>query len=436
MIRDLADELIEIQKRKAGKLAKQNQQPYTKTRRNQNKYEPRAFNQRAIVITKYTKRTELITKHIRYLERDEAHEGIQNKMKLHNATKIKRTIPGEEKYFKIILSPEQGNKMDMDQYVKRFISRIELSLNKEITAYWTVHNNTAKTHAHIIIRGVNENREVITIPKDIITKGMREIAETEATRQLGPRTKQDIEKQLEHELKETRLTTHDRKIIKMAINNSVTTTNTWIIKRLAYLEHMNLAKQTENLTWKIDENLEQKLRKLNKTLDIQKTLQKHNARTLYIPKSYSYTHGKVVETGFIDEMSDTEYVLVKTKKDLLAKIIIRETTAEEFKIGDEIVYRNGKLKHYEETEEHRQQQELMDAIREKIGYTKFKFYKNEDISGYVIHTIQTEDREGIIIRTDDDKIVYMETTEQIEDNGQITIQNGKIITEGIGQTKQ
>lgn len=107
--------------------------------------------------------------------------GRFNKEELHDAF-------DDDAVFKIILSPEDPEVMSED-YVRELVSRMEEMAGREFVWAAVIHDNTDHPHAHIIIsRTVGDGLSwdsPLKLPADLISRGIREVAQEIATRMLG-----------------------------------------------------------------------------------------------------------------------------------------------------------------------------------------------------------------------------------------------------------
>src|SRR5271163_1862190 len=193
-----------------------------------------AFQRRAIVNVRYSSaRTPGGWKaHGTYVERESAmghrlekgNQGLENDPRMLEADRLglARTHPlgsladgwqraGDERIFKVIVSPEDAT-VDFQCTAKDLIVRIEQHTGASVEWGGVVHRNTDHPHAHILVRGRLPSGEPLRLPAALIRKGLRDAVQSSLTRQLGPRTIEEIEQQRRVELTANRVTPLDRKI--------------------------------------------------------------------------------------------------------------------------------------------------------------------------------------------------------------------------------
>ena len=165
---------------------------------------------------------------------------------------------GDKRIFKIILSPEdlQAN---LAETAAQIISHIEEYLGTSVTWGGVIHRNTDHPHAHLIVRGRVRTDEAFKLPPQMIRNDLRQAAQASITRQLGPRTIEDIRRQKQEELSVNRVTPLDRKIIErcelnredmtyLRVGKTVTASE---LSRLQYLMAVGLAKVDSREGWLI-----------------------------------------------------------------------------------------------------------------------------------------------------------------------------------------
>ena len=163
---------------------------------------------------------------------------------------------GDERMFKIILSPEDSS-ADFRKSAECVISRIEEYAGGPLAWAGVVHRNTDHPHAHLILRGRAATGDSLRLPPEMIRKGLREAAQEAITRQLGPRTMEEIQQQQRSELTANRVTSLDRRIIRRgsvharepALASVGTDMSTAERARLIHLKQLGLAKLDPRDGW-------------------------------------------------------------------------------------------------------------------------------------------------------------------------------------------
>ncbi len=163
---------------------------------------------------------------------------------------------GDERMFKIILSPEDSS-ADFRESAECVISRIEEYAGGPLAWAGVVHRNTDHPHAHLILRGRTATGDPLRLPPEMIRKGLRESAQVAITRQLGPRTIEEIQQQQLLDLTANRVTSLDRRMIRRgsvharepALASVGTDVSTTERARLIHLKQLGLAKLDPRDGW-------------------------------------------------------------------------------------------------------------------------------------------------------------------------------------------
>lgn len=238
---------------------------------------------------------------------------------------------GDEHMFKLIVSPEFGDKMDLKKHVKELVQQMEKDLGTKLQWVAIDHYNTDNPHVHVAVRGVDDRGQKLEVSPAYIKEGSRVRAQEAATRQLGYRSDRDVAEALERQVTQQRFTEIDRGLLKKAVNQEVSfdgelpsgekarDTRVRQIRRLAQLEAMGLAERTGNKSWRLNPALESALRQMQVSQDRLKTKFAHREMISDPSAPLVATElktlgqrvaGKVVGTG-MNEATNRPYLLVE-----------------------------------------------------------------------------------------------------------------------------
>jgi len=181
---------------------------------------------------------------------------------------------GDERIFKIILSPEDAS-ADFAKTAEAVIFRIEEHSGGPVAWGGVVHHNTEHPHAHLLVRGRAGTGYPLRLPPEMIRRGLREAAQASLTRQLGPRTIEQIQQQRLVELTANRLTPLDRKTVSrsslyekdptfLKLGSEVSTAER---TRLAHLKKLGLAKADTRDGWLVRADAISQLRQMKDLQD-------------------------------------------------------------------------------------------------------------------------------------------------------------------------
>ena len=255
----------------------------------------RAYSQRVAVRVLYSKNKNpgQWKAHGRYIERESANLGKEGFGSGGDGVPIASTLDGwqkaqDEHFFKVILSPEFGDRMDLKQHTHDTIRAMERDLGTPLEWVAAVHRNTDNPHVHVAIRGRDAQGQTLRIPKDYIKQGMRDRAQDAATAQIGYRQEQDVLAAQIREAEQIRYTGLDRKLAKRTEegplmvdpNNPMLkglrlATELHLQNRLGMLARLGLATQQQDGSWELRSDHQTVLRALQKTGDRQKVMTQH-----------------------------------------------------------------------------------------------------------------------------------------------------------------
>jgi len=276
--------------------------------------------------------------HLHYLERDgvtrDGEPGCLYSTFTDNAGRdafIERGLDDRHQ-FRMIISPEDGAAYDdLKPFTRDVMAKMEADLGTTLDWVAADHHDTGHPHVHIVVRGVTEDGKTLNIAGDYIAHGIRHRASEILTRDLGPQTEREVERQLENEVEAERLTRLDKTLIERAEEGHIDlrrdTAGTdfgrryhqLLIARTRRLERMGLAAPGGALRWSLSPETESVLRRMGERGDIIKTM--HRAMTeagLDRPPQYYRVHdrdsapviGRVVARGLADEMGDRRYLVL------------------------------------------------------------------------------------------------------------------------------
>ena len=271
--------------------------------------------------------------HLRYLER----EGVDRKGGPGHAygptTDAADTATFEESgredrhQFRFIVSPEDAEQLDdLRTYTRHLMARMEADLGTRLDWVAVDHWNTDNPHTHVVLRGKDDTGKDLIISRDYIAEGMRHRAAELATEWLGPRTELEIQRAMQREVDQERLTGLDRTLQRLAVDGLVRPETLaeprlqrqrlMLIGRLQRLQRMGLATEQQPGTWAIHADAEPTLRAMGERGDIIRTMQRamsgrQRELAVFQPGEDGRTIvGRVVGKGLADELYDKGYLVI------------------------------------------------------------------------------------------------------------------------------
>ena len=204
----------------------------------------------------------------------------------------------DERLWKLIVSPEFGDRVDLKRLTRDLISQMETDLGTRLEWVAAAHFNTEHPHVHVALRGVGAEGRPLRLSRDFIREGIRHISEDLCTRQLGYRTELDAADAQRREVHQYRYTSLDRIIQRDAdkaegaespffpvnkdpsragLGPSASLIERRTAERLMVLKSMGLAESAGPKTWRVRRDFVNVLRAMQRTADRQKTLAAHGA---------------------------------------------------------------------------------------------------------------------------------------------------------------
>jgi type IV secretory pathway VirD2 relaxase len=274
--------------------------------------------------------------HLRYIQRDGVtREGEPGA--LYSSTKdvvdgraFLERADGDRHQFRFIVSAEDGREYaDLKPFIRRLMTQAEEDLGTRLDWVAVDHFNTGHPHTHIMLRGVDDRGDNLIIAREYISHGFRERAAELVSLDLGPRTDLEIEERLRADTSQARLTAIDRRLLRDRDADGIVSAGdhdpfqqSLRVGRLQTLSGFGLAEDQGGGRWRLDAQLEAKLRALGERGDIIRTMQRELAalggeRSMAEHALFDGREGeggalvgRLVHRGLADEHRDRHYLLV------------------------------------------------------------------------------------------------------------------------------
>lgn len=250
---------------------------------------------------------------------------------------------GEPHQFRVIISPEDAHELNLTEYTRELMDRVQTDLGQELKWRAANHYNTDNPHTHLIVSGIDKNGKEVWIDREYISNGLRNRARELSTQELGHRSEHEIDSSLNKEITQERLTSLDWKIDNVSHGNIVDMSvypddinarkmHGKMIARLDHLVGYGLANKENGNEYTLQDDWKHTLRKMGERGDIIKTLHKEanadpSKYRVYDKNSHdNVLVGRLVRSGLHDELNDRFYMIVegqdgsanyiKTEKDI------------------------------------------------------------------------------------------------------------------------
>ena len=123
---------------------------------------------------------------------------------------------GDRQLWKLIVSPELGDRVDLERLTRDLLLQMEKDLGTKLEWMAVEHHNTEHPHVHVVFRGVREDGQALRMSREYVQQGIRGVAADLCTRQLGYRTELDDEEAERREIGGKRFTSIDRRLLQDA----------------------------------------------------------------------------------------------------------------------------------------------------------------------------------------------------------------------------
>jgi type IV secretory pathway VirD2 relaxase len=295
--------------------------------------------------------------HGRYISRESARPDAESRGLGFDATRADISVPatlaswekaGDPVLWKLVVSPENGARMDLRRHARGLLGAMERDLETRLEWVAVEHDHNDHPHLHIAVRGVREDGSRLGLPGEYLRHGIRARSEELATRDLGPRTPRDQMRAREAGVRARHVGALDREIerragaerrVTFARQPAIGSPSHQVWRRLEFLQELGLAQREGPRSWHVEPDLQPALRTIQRTRDLQRALADPEVSLSDARPQVRWTElspGQAL-TGRVagaihDEASDRAHLLVEGTDGLLH--VIRQTPAIERRRGE------------------------------------------------------------------------------------------------------
>ena len=236
-------------------------------------------------VVRHGRRSAPLSTHLAYLKRDGVtRDGESGRMFDANGVDVDagtfaERCEDDRHHFRFIVSPEDAAELsDLRTFTRDLMETAANDLGTELDWIAVDHWNTEHPHVHVLVRGRTDTGEDLVIARDYIGSGLRGRASERATLELGPRSDLEIRSGLEREVQADRWTGLDRALQRDAVDGVVDLRPRFgerqdeaaklRIGRVRHLERLGLADPIETGRWHLADDVEPRLRQLQRRGDI------------------------------------------------------------------------------------------------------------------------------------------------------------------------
>jgi type IV secretory pathway VirD2 relaxase len=254
-----------------------------------------AYQRRSVVKVMYTRngkpRSNALAAHARYLTREGAQlengRGVGFDAGRDDIDMVALVRAWEksddERMWRIIVSPEDADRMNLKHHIRDLIKAMEGDLGTRLEWVAIDHNNTENPHAHLLVRGIDQRGKALLIDPDYVRNGIRARSQEIASRELGQRLESEMLRARGETIDKERWTEIDRALQRRMNGDRVADYQGLVpyndvtrvrakqeIQRLQFLEGLGLARKIGSLSWELSADHERGLRARQRAMDVVK----------------------------------------------------------------------------------------------------------------------------------------------------------------------
>jgi type IV secretory pathway VirD2 relaxase len=261
-------------------------------------------------------------------------------------------LVGEQRQFRLMVSPEDGDQLDLTWFARRFMEQVEKDVGRRLVWAAVNHHKTDNPHIHIVVRGVDADGDDLRMNGRYIAEGMRWRAQELATRELGPRSELEMERSQSKEIERAGFTTIDRmlaghvsadgRVPAERLATAPRQERAACLARLAVLEKMHLARPEPAGAWRLADDWEPLLRQYEMAVEIQARMARHVPSSLrkglviQPGERFEMVEGVVRGLGLHDELVGTMYAVVELDGGGARYLPVRPEVAAQLAVGDPV----------------------------------------------------------------------------------------------------
>jgi len=234
--------------------------------------------------------------------------------------------------FRFIVSPERGGDIDLQEFGRDLMRRMEYDVGTSLDYVACVHHDTDQPHVHIVVNGRDVRGGDLVVSRDYMGNGLRHRAIELATNALGYRTDLDVFESLARDVHSDRFTALDRRLQSLSERDPnglldlrvapaaprAALQRRLYLGRLAHLKEMGLAGEVVSGVWRLEPDALDRLRGHTQHRAIQREVERHlnpgeRATTVEVLDKANLRGpmvGRVRGRGLANELTGTPYLVV------------------------------------------------------------------------------------------------------------------------------
>jgi type IV secretory pathway VirD2 relaxase len=295
--------------------------------------------------------------HLGYLERDGV-ERDGSPGRLYGADEgfaadgFRARLENEQRQFRFIVSPEDGDSLDLKEFARRFMKQVERDTGRRLIWAGVNHYNTANPHVHIVIRGVDRDGDDVRIDRQYISHGMRWRAQEILTQELGLQSDFELEQRRSADIERHGFTPIDRMLARYVtddgrlevgqIADASQPERAACLARLEVLAQLKLARKLAAGVWWLEEGWETRLMEIEERAEaIERVVRaipssRGRCQVLAAGSVFARFEGVVKAIGLRDEQTGEMYMVVEGQGSVGYYVPIRLELAEGLQVGEKL----------------------------------------------------------------------------------------------------
>ena len=195
---------------------------------------------------------------------------------------------GDPRLWKLIVSPEAGERLDLRQHARELVATMEGDLGLRLQWVAIEHFDTAHPHVHVVIRGKSQEGILFRMPREYVGHGIRQRSQELATQVLGLRRERDRVAARERAVEARHFGVLDQMLERRAdperrieFEHSVPsseasrTLRLQLLRRLGFLSGLGLARRVGKHTFELSEHHRAALEQMQLARDLQQSMTRY-----------------------------------------------------------------------------------------------------------------------------------------------------------------
>jgi hypothetical protein len=195
---------------------------------------------------------------------------------------------GEPRLWRLIISPEAGERLDLRQHGRELMTTMEGDLGIRFRWLGIAHFDTAYPHLHLALRGRSEEGVEFRMPREYLMEGLRLRSQELATQRLGFRFGSDLTIARESTVEARRYSDLDEALARRAdpqgriefesavpVPEDARSERLLLLRRLGFLSSIGLARRVGRRSFELSEHHRATLERMQLTSSLRRSLTRY-----------------------------------------------------------------------------------------------------------------------------------------------------------------